>query len=103
MISSTSDHGNKHSTVCSKTYVRRLRERSLSFRSLLRPLPVTSAHQQMRLKWLWARYTLNLTEWRRIFFSDVFSYEMSLKMAVTAVRYSHKYKTNTARKLGVMI
>ncbi|UYV60905.1 MYO1D [Cordylochernes scorpioides] len=56
--------------VSKMTINRRLRERNLRARRLLRCLPLTPVHRQVRLQWCRERSTWNCADWGRIVFSD---------------------------------
>ncbi|UYV73011.1 CCDC130 [Cordylochernes scorpioides] len=56
--------------VSKMTINRRLRERNLRACRLLRCLPLTPVHRQVRLQWCRERSTWNCADWGRIVFSD---------------------------------
>ncbi|GFT02148.1 transposable element Tcb2 transposase [Trichonephila clavipes] len=63
--------------VSSRTIRRRLAERHLRSRRLLRVLPLTPTHRRLHLEWCRARGNCTAAEWNQVVFSDESRFNLS--------------------------
>ncbi|GFX28138.1 transposable element Tcb1 transposase [Trichonephila clavipes] len=97
--------------IVPQTISRHLSKANLKSKRPFRALPLTPEHRQLRLQWCQARSMWNVTDWRKVVFSEEFRFVLGTDDNRVRVwrcpgeRYNspHNVLRHTVRTAGVMI